>query len=157
MYARIVYLGVHFGAAAAVPDYLVPGVGILRRRGLAQRILDNFGHFQFIELERSYVFIVQISVLLRHGLMPLGEPSARRYDRGIDGGLAAAVQPSALGAGQDGYVEAVRTRILKPTALLLRRFGGPAQPLFVLRARRAIRATCVYLRRGRRQGTQDRY
>lgn len=128
----------------------MPGVDVLR-----ERVLDSLDHSRLVQLERRRALLVT-SVLLRDGLMPLGEPGARRHER-ADVALAAAGWRLALGAVQDGDVEAVGSRALESTAPLLRRFGGPARFLLVLLARRVRRATRVYLRRGRCQGTQDGY
>jgi len=65
--------------------------------------------------------------------MSLGEPGARRYERS-NGALATVSWRLALGAVQDGDVEAIGSRALESTAPLLRCFGGPAQFLLVLRA-----------------------
>lgn len=128
----------------------MPGVHVLR-----ERILDGLNYLQLVELERARgALLVQVPILLRDRLMTLGEPGARRDERADGGALAAAARRFALGAAQDGHVEAVGSRVLEPIASLFRRFRGPARSLFVLRVRRAAR---VYLRRGRRQGTQDGY
>lgn len=136
-----VYLSVHLGTTAIVPENLVPSVHVLR-----DRVLDGLDYPRLIQLEGRRALLV-VSVLLRDGLMPLGEPGARRNKR-ADGTLAAAGRCLALGAVQDRDVEAVGSRALESIAPLLRRFGGPARFLIVLRARRIRRAARVYLRRG---------
>lgn len=88
---------------------------------LHERILDSFNHPRLIQLQRRRVLLV-VSVLLRDGLMPLGEPGAWRYER-ANGALATASWCLALSAVQDGDVEAVGSRALESTAPLLRRFG----------------------------------
>lgn len=137
-----VYLSVHLGTAAVVPENLVPGVHVLR-----DRVLDGLNYPRLVQLEGHRALLV-VSILPRDGLMPLGEPGARRNKR-ADGALAAAGRCLALvGAMQDRDVEAVGSRALESTAPLLRRFGGPARFLLVLRARRFRRAARIYLRRG---------
>lgn len=141
---RVVYLSVHFGTAAAVPDDLVPDVQVLHGRRLTQRVLNGFDHLRLVKLEGSQALVVQGSVLLRDRLMSFDEPSARRYERCGGGGFTAVVERFARGAAQDGHVEAVRAGALEPTAFLLRRLGGPTRLWLVLGARSA---TCVNLRR----------
>lgn len=123
------------------------GVHVLR-----ECILDSLNYRQFVELERRALF-VQIPILLRDRLMTLGEPGARRDERAY-GALAAATWRFALSTAQNGHIETVGSRTLEPIASLFRCFRGPARFLILLRLRRVAR---VYLRRGRRQGTQDGY
>lgn len=144
---KLVYLSVHLGTTAVVPENLVPGVHVLH-----ECILNSLDHPRLVQFEGRRGLLV-VSALLRDGLMPLGEPGARRDER-PNGALAAAGRGLALGAVQDGDVEAVGSRALESAAPLLRGFGGPARFRLVLRVRRAA---CVYLRRGGRQGTQDGY
>lgn len=92
------YLSVHLGAV--VPKNLKLSVHVLR-----DRILHDLRHPGLIERRRS---LLVVSVLLRHGLMPLNEPGARRYERTGAAVLAAAgVREPHLGTLQDGHVEAV--------------------------------------------------
>lgn len=146
---KFIYLSIDLGTTAVIPENLVPGVEVLRKC-----ILNSLDHPRLVQFERHRVLLVA-SVLLRDGLMSLGEPGARRHER-PDGALASASRRLALGAVQDGDVEAIGSGALKSTAPLLRCFRGPARFL-VLRARCVRRAARVYLRRGRRQGTQDGY
>lgn len=147
---KFIYLSVHLGTTAVVPDYLVLGVHVLRKC-----LLDSLDHPRLVQFEGRRVLLV-VSALLRDGLMSLGEPGARRHER-PNGALAAAGRGLALGAVQDGDVEAVGPRALESAAPLLRGFRGPARFRVVLRARCVRRAARVNLRRGRRQGAQDGY
>jgi len=88
---------------------------------LHERVLDSFNHPRLIQLERRRAFLV-VSILLRDGLMSLGEPGAWRYKR-TNGALTTACWCLAFSAVQDGDVEAVGSRALESTTPLLRRFG----------------------------------
>jgi len=138
-----IYLSIHLGTTAVIPENLVPAACHVLR----ERVLDSLDHPRLVQLKHRRVLLV-ISILLRDRLMPLGEPVARSHER-ANGALAAVSWRLVLGAVQDGDVEAVGSRALESTAPLLRRFAGPSRFLLVLRARRVRRATRVYLRRGR--------
>lgn len=102
---KFIYLSVHLGTTAVVPENLVPGAHILH-----DRILDSLHHPRLVQLERHRALFV-VSVLLRDRLMSFGEPVARHHQPS-EGALATASWCLALGAVQDGDVEAVGSRAL---------------------------------------------